>query len=697
MAGELVTGYLRLVPTVSGIQGQTAKALAPATREGSLAGGRVGGAFGKSWGISAKKVLGIGAGVIGAFAAKKFLTSSKDAFIELNAEVKGLQRTAGGTIPEVSALRGALQLSGVTVPKATISLKIFSKNLLNASADSKKAAAMQKLLGTSFTDSHGKIDKFTTLLPKVADTFAAMEDGPNKSALALKLFGRSGIDMLPFLNKGASGIKDLEVEAKKLGITLDDGAQNKWKAYREEERKSEAAMQGLKVTIGGAVLPIFTRFSTFLTDNMIPAFASVIDWLKTSDQVKDFTTNVQSGFDNLQSTVDGVKDTLGTLDLSGIDGRKLGESLSTALGVALDDLGGLTDKVFTQIGDVMGKVDWVALGITVGTQALPFVVGLATGIINGISEPSLWAGIWHNLPAILIAVLSVAFAPSKLAGPLERILTRIPFAGKLLAGIVRGLQGVGGKVTGLGADLFRQFWRGLTDGGIPGGAGIGRIASKIFTPLLQLIPRTISFGLRLQKQMLDEGFLAARALGSGLRDGVGGVVRFVGGIPKRFLGAIKGEKTLLHGVGGDIVDGLKQGISDKWHDVTGFLSGKIAGLSKVAKKILHINSPSKVFAEIGHGIGEGMHLGIKTSMPMVERASADLVGSTIPGGGRPKATAFRAPSAAASAVTGHSYDRPVRTESGALVAIIREHAGDEAELVYANHSDFNDRTGRQNP
>lgn len=36
-----------------------------------------------------------------------------------------------------------------------------------------------------------------------------MPDGAEKSALAMQLFGKNGMAMLPFLNKGAAGIQEL--------------------------------------------------------------------------------------------------------------------------------------------------------------------------------------------------------------------------------------------------------------------------------------------------------------------------------------------------------------------------------------------------------------------------------------------------------------------------------------------------------
>ena len=58
------------------------------------------------------------------------------------------------------------------------------------------------------------------MLKDVAAVFKDMPNGAEKSTLAVQLFGRSGLDMIPMLNKGADGIADLEAKTAAYGLTL---------------------------------------------------------------------------------------------------------------------------------------------------------------------------------------------------------------------------------------------------------------------------------------------------------------------------------------------------------------------------------------------------------------------------------------------------------------------------------------------
>jgi len=116
--------------------------------------------------------------------------------------------------------------------------------------------------------------------------------------------------------------------------------------------------------------------------------------------------------------------------------------------------------------------------------------------------------------------------------------------------------------------------------------------------------------------------------------GISRVVGYVRSFADKLKGVLNLSKT-LYSVGGDLVQGLKNGIVDAWHWVTDKLRDLVGSLSKAAKKALGINSPSRVFAEIGASVGEGLALGIRNGEAAARRASQDLAGSTVPAfGGR---------------------------------------------------------------
>ena len=48
--------------------------------------------------------------------------------------------------------------------------------------------------------------------------FSQLEDGPQKTALALEIFGKSGKDLIPLLNSGAEGHREFREFACSAGV-----------------------------------------------------------------------------------------------------------------------------------------------------------------------------------------------------------------------------------------------------------------------------------------------------------------------------------------------------------------------------------------------------------------------------------------------------------------------------------------------
>jgi hypothetical protein len=205
-------------------------------------------------GTSATKVSGrMKAGMaIGATAVIGFAKTASDKFAEVGGETVRLQRYIGGTVEDASRLRFAATESGVGIDDLTKGLGKFSKALVTA-----KPEQMSKL-GISVRDAHGALLPMSAILPQVAERFKTMQNGPAKTALALQLFGKSGMSLMPFLNKGADGIKELTAESDKFGNTLSSKDTAALKANTIAKRQWHAVITGVQIQLGRGMLPMLT-------------------------------------------------------------------------------------------------------------------------------------------------------------------------------------------------------------------------------------------------------------------------------------------------------------------------------------------------------------------------------------------------------------------------------------------------------
>lgn len=77
-------------------------------------------------------------------------------------------------------------------------------------------------------------------------------------------------------------------------------------------------------------------------------------------------------------------------------------------------------------------------------------------------------------------------------------------------------------------------------------------------------------------------------------------------------------------IGGQIVDGLKTGIKAKWDEMVAWFNGLADDLVNDFKSWFDIQSPSRVFREIGQFITQGLGLGLQDGVPQVETAMAGV-------------------------------------------------------------------------
>ncbi len=221
-----------------------------------------------------KSAIAIGAAFTAATAAATvFAKKSVDEFKNVASETRELQRLTGGTAETMSRLRFAGQQVGVSVDALGNGLKKLSKGM----ADTNK---LTKETGIRFTDAKGRLLPLDKALENVAEKFKTMPDGVKKNQLAMQLFGKSGTDLIPILNKGRDGLKDLSAQADKYGLTLTQNNLDALKRNAQAHKELDAAMQGLKVQVGAALMPIMADLARLTADKVVPAFVAATNFVR---------------------------------------------------------------------------------------------------------------------------------------------------------------------------------------------------------------------------------------------------------------------------------------------------------------------------------------------------------------------------------------------------------------------------------
>ena len=463
MAVSVGTAYVSIIPSTKGFAKAVENDVKPAAM-GHDMGKKSGKAYSKGFGASLggmkAAIAGAGFAVAGA-AVAKFASQSVQAFRDVAAESTGLQRVLGGTIEEMSTLRGAAQLGGVSTEAMGVGMKMLSKQIYSGGKELKK-------LGIATTDATGKLRPTNDVLMDVADRFKEMPNGAAKTALALKLFGRTGgTEMLPMLNRGSEGIAELEKQTAKYGMTLTKVDQENIKKFVAAQRELKMASEGAKVGLGKALMPALTKIEQSLVKILPPLVQALTPALKAFGDIAVMAVNDVAT--NMPAIQKGAKDFAVKLREGGQwikvhwpEIRETIHSISTALERAGKWVGFLWDKFNQLPPEVKTMIAMLAIAQKTGVLGLVFKgfdflksMMVSAGVVNivggkgGAPVPVTPGG--KGTPAV----------PVPGGTPKPAVKPKIP--GSVKAG------GVGALVAGLVAAMSGGDWKSIMGSAVAGG------------------------------------------------------------------------------------------------------------------------------------------------------------------------------------------------------------------------------------
>jgi hypothetical protein len=190
----------------------------------------------------------LGAAAAAVFGLAKATSKAGDDIVD-NAQRLGLTTTA------YQELSHAAALSGSSIEGVGLGVRSFTRLLEQAKTKGGDAAATLARLGLNAS----KLGNADQALEAVADRFASMPDGIQKTALAQQLFGRGGLAMIPMLNAGAKGIRAMREEAHALGIVMGEQTLQDAAAFDDMVVRTTTMLTGLRNTIGAALMPVLTE------------------------------------------------------------------------------------------------------------------------------------------------------------------------------------------------------------------------------------------------------------------------------------------------------------------------------------------------------------------------------------------------------------------------------------------------------
>lgn len=574
---EVAKCYVTIVPSLEGsrtsIANEMGATIEPAAKEtGEKSGKHLGEGMAK--GLKATAAV-IGAAMTAATAAavgtgKAFINAANDV-AAYGDNIDKMSRKMGVSSTFFQEFDFIAQHAGTSMESLKTSMKTLANAAVNGSdAFEKLGISEQEVASLSQED----------LFKRTIAALQGVEDTTTRTALASKLLGKGATELGALFDMSAEETEALRQQVHDLGGVMSEDAVQAAAKYQDEMQNMQTALTGVKNNIMSQFLPgissVMTGLSKVFSGNggvaeVQQGLQSIITNItKMAPQFFQIATSLINGIlagfapmlPQLVSSIFGFIQT-GLLTLVSLIPQLTPVITQGLQGVATALMTCLPVLIQALIDMVGQLVQWLASGDNVKT----FVDGILQ-LVSTIAE-----GLADMLPVLLPAIVNIiGQIADSLTDPknVKMIVTSALYiVGAVVVALVKALPEIGGVIVKLCTNIVGQ----LKD-----------LGSTIISRIGPWFSQTISK---------------------------------IGGFVSDVIGKVSSLPNKVIQIGRDLAAGLWKGINEKLQ----WLKGKIDSFGKSivdkVRSVFKVHSPSRVFAQIGSFLAEGLGVGWDDTLPDV--------------------------------------------------------------------------------
>ena len=450
-------------------------------------------------------------------------------------------------------------------------------------------------------------------------TIAALQnvaDEGERTALANQLLGKGAVELAPLFNMTAEETEALKDQLGELGGIMSDDAVKAAAEYEDEMQNMKTALTGVKNNMMSQFLPGMSQVMKGLSmvfsgqggieeiragleeiiSNIValsPQFLEIAQVIVLgvldgfAPMLPTLVSSIFSFLNQALNTVVGLIPQLLPVITTGVEG---------ILSAVFDCLPMIISSLITLVEDV---ANWLASGDNTKVfvdSVIEVVTVVATSLADAL--PIL-------LPAIVTIIGGLATA---LMTPenVDTILTAVLYiVGAVVVALVAALPSIGKVIVDYAMNIYNNimYWGGKITGWL--------------TPFINGIKTTFTNWTNNLKNAFTTAWTT-------IQSKVTGIINNITGFCTNVYNTLAKLPEQVIQIGKDLVTGLWNGISDKASWVTEKIKGFGTQITNAIKKQLGVASPSKVFAEIGGFMAEGLGVGWEDQIGDVE---ADMANS----------------------------------------------------------------------
>lgn len=521
-------------------------------------------------------VVAIGTATVGAAKSLADMTINASKYAD---NILTISSVTGMSTQSLQAYQYAAELVDVSMETLTGSMSKQIKSMSNARDGSSKFADAYSKLGVSVSDTNGQLRDSDTVYWETIDALGKISNETERDALAMQIFGKSAQELNPLIAQGSIGIAELTEEAKRMGAVMSEDSLKALGKFDDSMQRLKSGAGAAKNMLGMVLLPQLQ----VLADDGI-------------ELIGDFTK--------------GLADANGDWNkISVVIGATIGELTNVMMG-ALPEFTQVGLDIITSIGDAIldNLPNIIDAAVSIVITLLESIIGALPQISQGAVELvlALVNGILDNLPTLVQGALLMIVALA--TGLSEALPELIPAIVEAVILIVETIINNMDKVLEAAYKIVIGLSNGLINALPVLIEALPNIITSITDFIINNLPMIIEMGVNINAALVS-GLLAA-------------LPQLVASLPQIVFAILNGigkAVTAVVDIGRNIVFGVWQGIQSMASWLYEQVSNFFSSIVNRAKSVLGIKSPSRVFAEIGVNMAEGVGVGFQDAMNNVSK------------------------------------------------------------------------------
>lgn len=335
-------------------------------------------------------------------AAKALVSCASDA-AQYADDVLTMSTVTGLTTDQIQEFSYMADLVDTSLGTMTGSMTKLTRAMQKARGGNKDAVATFEQLGVQVTNADGSLRDSTDVFFDIIDALGAMEEGTERDALAMDIFGKSAQELNPLIAAGSAAIENYRREAHRMGYVLDDETLGSLGALSDAYAHLSLLQTTVRNRLGAAMAPSLERVLSKLVE-----FSERIDWETLGEKLG---SAIENGADKLITLLENID-----IDKAAQGAMTLIEGVINGIAWILDH----ADEIVSLITKVGGAL-LIAKGVGAAGNAAGIVKNFfsgwgskaaggaagAGGAGAGVSAASVGMGAALTLPASIVAALGM--------------------------------------------------------------------------------------------------------------------------------------------------------------------------------------------------------------------------------------------------------------------------------------------------